>query len=161
MNRKSGVFLLLLLLALTVGTACSRAFQQPSVALAGVRVGGIGLRGGLVYVQIDVDNPNSYALEAGRLAYDLDLRDDTGTGENWVKLAKGEFEQSMRVPGHGKTTVEIPIEFTYAGMGSAVKTVLDKGTFNYRVAGNVGVTSPVRTTVPFQRTGVVSMVGVR
>ena len=161
MNRKSVIFLVLLL-AVAVGTACSRAFQQPEVALAGVRVGGIGLRGGLVYVQIDVDNPNSYALEAGRLAYDLDLRDDNNPGgESWVKFAKGEFEKEMRVPGHGKTTIEIPIEFTYAGMGTAVKTVLDKGTFNYRVAGNVGVTSPVRRTVPFQRTGVVSMAGVR
>ena len=55
----------LLLAALVVGAAaCVPRIEEPEVRLAGVRLGGLGLQGGLVYVRLSVVNPNRFGLEA-------------------------------------------------------------------------------------------------
>jgi LEA14-like dessication related protein len=149
------------MLAVMALGACTKAvFRQPEVSLAGVRVGGVGLKGGLIYVQLHVANPNGYTLRASRLTYDFTLKDTNAPVETWAKLAQGNVDQDIRVGGHSATTIEIPIEFDYSGAGGAIKSVLDRGTMNYRVTGSVGVTEPISRTIPFHKTGVVSLAGV-
>jgi len=151
---------LVLLLAGLGLSACASAFTQPEVRFDGVRLGAIGLRGGLLYAQIEVVNPNRFGFQAQSLSYDLELRAPTADGEGqWVRLAEGVFTESIRVGGRDSTLVEIPIEFTYAALDGALRAVLDRGNVNYRVAGVVEVSDPVRRSVPFRRTGVVAIGG--
>ena len=109
--------------------------QQPMHATKGQ-----GLRGGLVYVQLSVVNPNDFPLEATGLTYNLELRDPTTGGDGeWVDLAEGRFGESVRVGARDSSIVEIPVEFTYTGAGAALRSILDRGTLSYRVAdGGVG-----------------------
>jgi LEA14-like dessication related protein len=147
--------------AVVLGGCSSKAvFQQPEVSLAGARVGGVGLKGGLIYVQLHVDNPNGYQLRANRLTYDFDLKDTNAQTETWARLAQGNVDQDIKVGGHSSATIEIPIEFNYSGAGGAVKSVLDRGTMNYRVTGSVNVTEPISRMIPFSRTGVASLAGI-
>jgi hypothetical protein len=57
--------------------------------------------------------------------------------------------------------IEIPIQFRYDDLGGAVRSILDTGTFNYRVTGDVRLSEPIGRTFPYSKTGVVSMTGVR
>jgi LEA14-like dessication related protein len=149
-------------LALTTFTlaACFASFERPEVRLEGVRVGGIGLRGGTVYAQLHVVNPNGFALRAHGLTYDLDLA-GTGSGDDWLPLAEGTFDERIDVPARDSAVVEIPIEFSYGDLSGALRSMLDRGTLDYRVSGSVRVTEPVGRTVPYRHTGTVSMSGVR
>jgi len=134
-------------------------FQQPDVELNDVRLGGLGVRGGTLLVDLTITNPNRFALNAQRLRYDLAVgggADDAG----WVDFASGIWEESFSVPARDSAQVRIPVEFTYAGLGSAGMRMLQTGTFDYRASGAVDVRTPVGTfDVPFRRRGTVSLSG--
>jgi hypothetical protein len=55
--------------------------------------------------------------------------------------------------------VQIPIELTYSSLGTPVRSILERGTFTYRVRGEVSISQPRRSTAPFSRTGNLSMTG--
>jgi LEA14-like dessication related protein len=153
---------LLALVALAAG-GCAGAFTQPEIRFDGVRVGSLGLRGGLLYAQLHVTNPNRFAFETASMSYDLELRAPASAGQEarWVRVAQGTYDERVRVEGRQGRLVEIPIEFTYAGLEGALRSVLDQGTVNYRVEGTVQVVDPLRRQVPYRRTGVVAVSGAR
>jgi LEA14-like dessication related protein len=150
-----------LLVALLGTSACAGAFRQPEVRFDGVRIGALGLRGGMLYAQLFVANPNRFAFETAGVSYDLELRSPNGAGEQWVRVAEGSFEEPVRVSSRDSVLVEIPIEFTYAALGGALRSVLDQGAVSYRVEGVVHVRDPVRRSVPYRRAGVVMVTGSR
>lgn len=145
-----------------IGTlaACSSAVRQPEVTLEGIRIGGIGLRGGTVYAQVHITNPNGFDLETESLTYDLQIADPDDAGE-WISFSEGTITERIRVRGGSSTTVELPVQFRYDDMGGAMRSILDTGTFNYRVQGNVRLSEPLGRTIPYTKTGVVSMDGIR
>ncbi|HEX7048724.1 MAG TPA: LEA type 2 family protein [Longimicrobiales bacterium] len=136
---------------------CVPRVESPEVRVVGVRLGGLGLQGGLVYVQLSVVNPNEFGLEADRLTYDLDLR-AAGGDDEWVNLTEGAFSEEVRVGARDSAVVEIPVEFSYAGVGAAVRSILARGTFDYRVSGRISVTEPISTEVPYRERGTVALV---
>ncbi len=139
---------------------CAHAFRQPEVTLTGLQLAGIGLKGGLVYADVAIKNPNRYALEANRITYDLRVQDPSNPS-NWLPFTAGTFEQDVKV-GSGKTTeIQVPIQFSFGTATAAVQSILNNGIFNYRVAGQVHVTAPITHTVPYQHQGVVTMAGAR
>jgi LEA14-like dessication related protein len=143
------------------GGACAGAFQQPEVRFDGVRIGGLGLRGGLLYAQIHVANPNRFGFETSSMSYDLEMRaPDDGEGR-WVRIAQGVFDESVRVGARDSVLIEVPIDFTYASLGGALQSVLDQGSVGYRVEGVVQLREPVRRSLPYRRVGVMALSGSR
>jgi LEA14-like dessication related protein len=151
--------LLLLPVLLLVG-ACSSAVRQPEVRLESVRVGGIGLRGGTLNALVYVGNPNGFDLETRSITYDLQVEDPDSAG-GWVTFSQGTVDETVRVEGNSSKVIEIPIQFRYDDLGGAVRSILDTGTFNYRVTGDVRLSEPIGRTFPYAKTGIVSMTGVR
>ncbi len=146
-------------LSTTLG-ACSHAFHQPEVTVTGARLGGVGLRGGLVYFDVAVKNPNHFTLRADRFIYDLQVQDPANVN-NWLPFTADTVQQDVRVGGGQTTTVEVPVSFDYATSSAAVRAIMDRGTLNYRVAGQVFVTEPITRTVPFHHQGIVTLSGAR
>jgi len=144
----------------TVLGACSHAFRQPEVTLTGLTLGGIGLKGGLVYADVAVKNPNHYALETKRITYDLRVQDPNDAA-NWLPFTVGEYTQDVKVGSGETTTLQVPIQFSFSTASAAVQSVMNSGIFNYRVAGEVHVTEPITRTVPYRHQGVVSLAGAR
>lgn len=144
-----------------IATGCGAAFVQPQVRFDGLRIGGLGILGGTVYARLHVVNPNRYDLATSALTYDLELAAVEDGQTSWSRLASGTFAEPIRVDGRDSVMVEIPIEFSYADMGGALRSVLDRGTFDYRVSGIVSVSDPVRRQVPYRRTGTVAIGGAR
>ena len=133
-------------------TLARQAFQEPIVSVRDIRLNGLGLTGGSVDVALAVYNPNNYRLDATRLTYRLLF--DT------VTFATGALTEQQTVPSRDTTIVRIPVNFTYRGVGEAGRQILQTGTVNYRLAGDVTVGSPLGNfTVPYSATGRFSTLG--
>lgn len=150
----------LLLPVLLLAAACSSVVREPEVRIESVRVGGIGLRGGTLYANVYVGNPNGFDLETRSISYDMQVEHPDSAGR-WVSFSQGTVEDPVRVRGNGSTIVEVPIQFRYDDLGGAVRSILDTGTFNYRVRGDVQLSEPIGRTIPYSKTGIVSLAGVR
>jgi LEA14-like dessication related protein len=159
MNRFNRAALLGPLLALLLAGCGSGMFQQPEVTLEGVQIGGLGLRGGTLLVNLEVVNPNRFALNAHQLTYDLQLRDPVEDNDTtWVQFARGTYDVPFTVGARETARVQIPVEFSYSGIGSAANSLLRSGTFSYRASGVVDVRTPIGTHgVPFNRRGTVTL----
>jgi LEA14-like dessication related protein len=147
--------------ALLLLTGCGSAFREPTVTLQDVRIAGIGATGGTLMVDVEVMNPNRFALSTDRLRYQLAIA-DTRRDTTWLDLAAGTYEEPISI-GPGQTGyIRVPVEFSYAGLGGAAVSIMRAGTFNYRATGFVDLRTPVGTyEVPFRRGGMVSLLGVQ
>ena len=147
-----------------LATGCGGSiFTQPEITLESVQIGGLGLSGGTLVVDLQVVNPNRFALSANRLNYDLALRDpETATDTSWTDFAEGAYEQPFTVGGGETAHVQIPVSFSYSGLGAAAGSMLRRGTFTYRASGTADVRTPLGThQVPFRKTGTVTLLGTR
>lgn len=121
-------------------------FEQPVVTFKDLRVNGLGLQGGSLDVVLNVYNPNRFALNATRLTYQLMV--------DSVPLGTGALDDRFVVQRGDSSTVRLPVTFTYAGLGTAGRQLLQSGTVNYRVLGDVTVATPLGSfTRPYDRTG--------
>ncbi len=133
-------------------TLARQAFQEPVVSVRNVRLNGLGLNGGSVDVALNVYNPNNYRLDATRLTYRLLF--DT------VTFATGALDQQNTVNARDTLELTIPVNFTYRGVGEAGRQILNTGSVNYRVMGDVTVGSPLGSfTIPYSSTGRFSTLG--
>jgi LEA14-like dessication related protein len=150
-------------LVLTVAACGSSVFQQPIVTLESVQLAGLGLRGGTLMVNVDIENPNRFALSANQIRYQLAIADtDSARDTVWMDLASGTYAEQLSVGGGETAHVAVPVEFTYSGLGSAAASLLRAGTFNYRATGAVDVRTPVGAfEVPFRRVGIVTLLSAR
>lgn len=123
-----------------------QTFTEPVVTLQDVSINGLGLTGGSLDVVLSVYNPNRFALDATRLTYNIVL--DT------IPLATGALNTGFVVQERDTAEVRIPVTFTYSGIGEAGRQLLNTGTVNYRVRGDVTVATPIgQFTRPYDRTG--------
>ena len=130
----------------------SQAFKEPVVDVRTVQLRGLGLTGGSVDVQLAVYNPNGYRLDATRLTYNLQF--DT------VTFATGALTDRLTAQANDTMVVTIPVNFTYRGVGEAGRQIINTGTINYNVRGDLTVGTPVGNfTVPYNRQGRVSSFG--
>lgn len=141
-------------LAMMAGS-CAAALKQPEVELTGIRLASLGISGGTVIVRLGVRNPNGFALDAGGLTYHVEL--SSPGGDDWIDLAEGVFREPVRVEREGSATVEIPIEFSYGGLGRALRSLMDYGTVEYRIEGRIDVRHPLRQEMPYRHHGTVSV----
>lgn len=139
--------------------ACVPRIEEPEVRVAGVRLGGIGLEGGLLYVRLSVVNPNRFALEASGLTYDVELAEPTSDGRRWIEVTRGSYTEDLRVGAKDSAVVEIPVEFTYRGLGGAIRSIMGTGTVDYRVRGTVYLREPASVEIPYRHAGTVTVIG--
>ena len=127
-------------------------FQEPIVNFKNLSVRGLGLTGGSLDVYLSIYNPNGFRLDATRLTYRLLV------GEN--ELGTGALDSRFTVQNNDSTTIRIPVDFTYAGIGSAARQMMQTGTVPYTVTGDVTVATPLGNfTRPYTGTGRFSAFG--
>lgn len=153
MKAKMSVLMLGVLLA-----GCLGSVKKPEVVLQDIRVGGIGLRGASLVAELDIRNANDFDIETDSITYELFASGQNGTYE---RVLTRTYNQRVEIGENRTTRVEVPIEFNYSELSGAGRTILDRGSLNYRLQGNVFVREPLRRTMPFSKTGTVSLSGVR
>jgi LEA14-like dessication related protein len=127
-------------------------FREPIVSFKDIRVRGLGLSGGSLDAYVSVFNPNGYRLDATRLTYNVMV------GQN--QLGTGALDSRFTVQSNDSTTIRIPIDFTYAGIGAAGTQMMQQGSVPYTITGDVTVATPVGNfTRPYTGTGRFSAFG--
>ena len=144
----------------TTAAACSslvnQTFAEPVVLLRDVQVRGLGLTGGSMDVQLAVYNPNNFRLDAGRMTYQL----LSGTGSDTVTFATGTVEGQQTFAEKDTTVVTIPLSFSYSGIGAVGRQLLNSGSVNYTVRGDITVATPIGNfTRPYSHSGRYSTLG--
>jgi LEA14-like dessication related protein len=145
-----------MLMAAAAISACATlglgGFKEPVVTFKDLRVRGLGLTGGSLDAYLNIYNPNGFKLDATRLTYNVMV------GQN--QLGTGELDSRFTVQNNDSTTVRIPIDFTYAGIGSAARQMMQSGSVPYTVTGDVTVGTPLGNfTRPYTGTGRFSAFG--
>jgi len=136
--------------AIASGAGCRtfgrNAFAEPVVTFRDVKINGIGLNGGSLDIQLSVYNPNGFRLDATRMTYKLMV--------DSIPFGTGAKSETFMVQERDSTIVSLPLSFNWAGVGEAGRQLLNTGTVNYRVVGDITVGSPVGSfTIPYDRTG--------
>jgi LEA14-like dessication related protein len=145
-DMKKIFVMLTVLVVAACATVAKATFKEPVITFRDLQVQGIGLNGGALDVVLSVYNPNQFRLDATRLTYRLTI--DTTT------LGEGVYDSKFTVNEGDSTIVHLPITLSYAGLASAGKQLLGKGTVDYRVSGDVTVSTPIGDfTQPYSRTG--------
>ena len=145
-----------MLLAVATMGACaslgSGVFQEPIVTFKDLKVRGLGLSGGTLDAYVNVYNPNGFRLDATRLTYNVMV------GQN--QLGTGALDSRFTVQNNDSTTIRIPIDFTYAGIGAAGTQMMQQGSVPYTITGDVTVATPLGNfTRPYTGTGRFSAFG--
>jgi len=155
---KRSLVVLACLATVLVVSACGRVVEEPDVRVTSVRLGGIGLEGGLMYVGLTVHNPNGFGLETSQLVYQLELAEPGSSTREpvWSDIAGDTIDRNIAIPAKDSTTIELPVRFTYRGVGTAIRSLISMGMFDYRIRGSVTLARPVRWEFPFRQTGTVS-----
>ena len=156
MRKKHLLATVMAVMAVMAISACATlgrgVFQEPIVNFKDLRVRGLGLSGGSLDVYLNVYNPNGFRLDATRLTYKLLV------GEN--ELGTGALDSRFTVQDKDSTTVRIPVDFTYSGIGSAARQMLQSGSVPYTVTGDVTVATPLGNfTRPYSGSGRFSAFG--
>ena len=127
-------------------------FAEPIVTFKDLRVRGLGLTGGSLDAYVNVYNPNGFKLDATRLTYKVLV------GEN--ELGTGALDSRFTVQDKDSTTIRSPLDFTYAGIGSAARQMMQSGAVPYTISGDVTVATPLGNfTRPYTGTGRFSAFG--
>jgi LEA14-like dessication related protein len=137
------------LAAMAVLSACSlvgRDFLEPVVSFRNARITGLGVTGGALEVELDIYNPNSYRLDGSRLTYTIMI--------DSVRFGEGEYNSRFQVERGDTSTIVLPISFTYAGIGTAGRQLMNTGSVEYRVLGDVTFGTPLgNMTRPYDQKG--------
>ena len=145
----------MLVAAATMGACASLGsgvFQEPIVTFKDLKVRGLGLTGGTLDAYVNVYNPNGFRLDATRLTYNVLV------GQN--QLGTGALDSRFTVQNNDSTTIRIPIDFTYAGIGAAGTQMMQQGSVPYTITGDVTVATPLGNfTRPYTGSGRFSAFG--
>lgn len=126
----------LLLVAATACASLGRAtFREPVVTYRDAVITGLGLSGGSLEVVLSIYNPNSFRLDGTGLTYRIAV--------DSVPFGDGTLSDRFAVQEGDSTTVRLPLSFTYAGVGQAGRQVIQTGSVNYTVSGDITVSTPI------------------
>jgi LEA14-like dessication related protein len=141
---------MVLLTSVGACSAITELFKEPDVQLERVVVRGIGLTGGILDLIVDVENPNGFTLHGTKLEVGFDVE-----GQHLGDIA---YDDDFSVDENGRTTLTLPLTFSWGGVGSAVRAALGSGDLPYKMKGQVELRTPWgRKEVPFTREGRVAL----
>ena len=141
-------FTLVMLAATAIGCASvgRAAFREPVVTYKDAVITGLGLSGGSLEVVLSIYNPNGFRLDGTGLTYRIAV--------DSVPFGDGTLAERFSVQEGDSTTVRLPLTFTYAGVGQAGRTLVQTGSVNYTVSGDITVGTPIGSfTRPYSGKG--------
>jgi LEA14-like dessication related protein len=121
-------------------------FKEPIVHFQDARITGLGITGGSLEVKLSVYNPNKFRLDGTRLTYKVMV--------DSVTFGTGAISEPFKVQEKDSTIVTLPLSFSYSGVGEAGRQLMNTGSVNYRVLGDITVGTPLGSyTRPYDQTG--------
>lgn len=128
-------------------------FEEPVVDLKSLRLTGLGISGGSMVLVLDVHNPNAYELRGLAIQANLTLEE--------TDFGALELDRGVVLPPEAHTEVEVPMRFTWEGVGAAARGLLTQGSVRYQLGGRFLVDTPLGDQwVGITRSGMVGIADV-
>jgi LEA14-like dessication related protein len=151
MRRRTIIMAGTLLGAAACATLGRGSFTPPEVLFRDARITGLGISGGSLEIVLGVYNPNNFRLDGSRLTYAVSV--------DSVPIGSGAYDDRFVVERGDTSEVRLPMSFTYAGLGVAGQQLLQRGSVEYHVDGDVTVQTPLgRYTRPYHGKGTFSTI---
>lgn len=144
---RASAFVLLSAALGALGACASAPVQPPTMQVAGLRLGQLGLTGISLDVNFRVRNPNPKAIDIERFEYDLFL--------NGQRLGKGYEPRRLKIRAYADEQVVSRFDLNLLSLAGAVKAVLDEDLVDARVEGVFFIKGSEST--PFQAQAQVSL----
>ena len=131
----------------TAGCAgLGNALKEPGVRLDRVVLHEVGIRGGALHLMVELDNPNPFDLRGTGIELGFDVEG--------AHVGDLRFSDEFSVQKGGKTTLELPLRFEWAGVGNVLRAALATGEIPYTMKGQIELQTPWGAhSVPFTREG--------
>jgi LEA14-like dessication related protein len=130
------ITLALLAIAATACASLGRVtFREPVVTYKDAVITGLGISGGSLEVLLSIYNPNSFRLDGTGITYRINV--------DSVPFGSGTFTDRFTVQEGDSTTVRLPLNFAYAGVGQAGRQLIQTGSVQYTVSGEITVGTPI------------------
>jgi LEA14-like dessication related protein len=143
---KRMTFVMLAVTAIGCASVGRAVFREPVVTYKDAMITGLGLSGGSLEVVLSIYNPNGFRLDGTGLTYRIAV--------DSVPFGDGTLSERFTVQEGDSTTVRLPLQFTYAGVGQAGRTLIQTGSVNYTVSGDITVGTPIGSfTRPYSGKG--------
>jgi LEA14-like dessication related protein len=113
------------------------SFEKPTLRLTAVEITDIDLSGVAVVLWLEVFNPNDYDISTLRIDAELELE---GT-----QFGNALLEESVVLAGASRTTVKIPAEFEWQGIGAGARALLQRGSLSYDLETRLRVKTSLGT----------------
>lgn len=139
-----------LVVTAVLGLGCASVargvFREPVVSYKDAMITGLGVSGGNLEVVLSIYNPNSFRLDGTGLTYRIAV--------DSVPFGNGLLSDRFTVQEGDSTTVRLPVSFSYAGIGQAGRQLIQTGSVNYTVSGEITVGTPIGSfTRPYSGRG--------
>lgn len=132
--------------AIGCASVARAVFREPIVSYKDAYITGLGLTGGTLEVVLSIYNPNSFRLDGTGLTYRIAV--------DSVPFGNGNLSDRFTVQEGDSTTVRLPLSFNYAGVGQAGRQLIQTGTVDYTVSGDITVGTPIGSfTRPYSGRG--------
>jgi LEA14-like dessication related protein len=142
--------LLLLAAAGLISAGCtSLQFETPQLSVVSMKVQSADLFSQKLQVRMRVQNPNSRELPVKGITYRIEVNDS--------ELAQGLTDKPFIVPAMGEAEFDVQVT---ANLATALSQLLARGssnTINYRLIGDVSLSSGFLRKIPFDERGSVKL----
>ena len=124
--------------AIATAVACSQTLlscvslaridKEPVVRMESLAIASPDAQGATLIFGLEVDNPNSVALEVDAVDYQLEIEG--------VPFAAGALEKPASVPAKGKAIVQVPVRLRYQDAFRSILDFIQTGSRKYRIKGS-------------------------
>jgi LEA14-like dessication related protein len=129
--------------------------RLPRITLQQLTLERLSFSGAEIVLQLEVDNPNAFALALDKLVYDFKVN-----GKRW---ASGNRINIGQLQNQGKSQITLPVSLNFMALGSSLYGLLNSGEpLNYSLSGSLDATSDHQLignfAMPFDRSGNIKLV---
>lgn len=149
---KFSTILLLFPVIFILGISCSAlqdlaSIKKPTLSISDVQVSEMSLQDLELTFDVDVDNPNAVAINLA--SYDFNFL------INQNSFVKGSQPLSTEISSSGKSTIQIPVRFTFKELYQTFDSMRDKDETAYNLDAIIGVNLPVLglAEIPISKSG--------
>tara|TARA_R110002126_G_scaffold35949_2_gene109903 strand:+ start:12004 stop:12867 length:864 start_codon:yes stop_codon:yes gene_type:complete len=130
------------------------SIEKPNLSISDIQVSDVSLQDLELTFEIEVDNPNAVAINLA--SYNFDFLIDNNS------FVKGSQPLSTEIKSSAKSTVQIPVRFTFKELYQTFDSIRDKDETGFDLNAVIGVNLPVLgfTEVPIKKSGTFPIVKV-
>ena len=141
----------LVLVWMLAACAVFNPIDKPQVAITSIKMAPANGFQQKMLVGLQLDNPNSFALNLGRLRYTLELQGQS--------LAGGSLNEAISLPANGQTQLVVPVEVNLlSGLGVLSKIMSSaQSDLDYKLSLTAAVTNFGLGDITINKAGKVGM----